>query len=316
MSALQYVVTTLELVVGWLLLVGGTRRCQVELNHFAIHNRVFKSKTLNRNFVEVTSTLLFIQDFAGYLLDHIGIGHHKANEFCGPHDPDWIFLNALGLKPGMTRQQCWHWLGHTCFSPRFHWMFLKARCRANFLSPNRYRRAMAIIWAGIVIGVTSWHQAWVVVGLAWIFPLTILYHISALLQFTSEHKWYAPLRPDETPAIRHARLSHARYSMSAFPLQNEHQGGAQHTLAVMKWVAITLLVDLPARVACLVGDLPVHHKHHGNPGAKDWAMAIYTPEGEKNKLYSPAYWGLIAAFDAVFDHIASLPPEESRPADK
>ncbi|MBI5925885.1 MAG: hypothetical protein HY836_09835 [Aquabacterium sp.] len=117
-----------QLIIAWLFVVGGARRCQVELNHYAVHNRLFKVKdkqggtkkvNLNRWFVEIISTILFIQDYDGYYKDHIG-GHHRFNVFCGPTDADWNFLQHLGLKPGMRLP-----LDFGVLSPGCHAAFLR-----------------------------------------------------------------------------------------------------------------------------------------------------------------------------------------------
>jgi hypothetical protein len=314
MSVDTFVVTlqsVLQIILSWLLLVGGARRCQVELNHYAAHNRIFQNKVANRILVEINSTLFFIQDYAGYLADHVNgtHAHHRGNIFCGPHDPDWTFLRLLGLREGMTRRQCWFWLLRTCISPRFHWIFLMARAKANFFSPNTYRRVMTFVWLTLAITLTTAYGMWFPVLLLWVFPLTFLYQISALIQFTSEHKWASPFVPGESPRERHARLSHARYCITPMPSPANSQGGLTHTLAILGWIAIVVLIDVPARVAIIVGDLPVHDRHHRFAAEKSWAAAIYLPEDESVALPSPAYWGLIGALNGVFDHLAALPAE-------
>ena len=246
-----------QIMLSWLLLVGGARRCQVELNHYAVHNRLFKSKLANRILVELTSTLFFIQDYAGYVDDHANgtYAHHRGNIFCGPDDPDWKFLHVLGLRQGMTRRQCWMWLLRTCFSPRFHLMFLQGRAKSNFLSKNIYRRALAIVWLTLFTTLTTTYAAWFPVLILWLFPLTFLYHISALIQFTSEHKWAAPFVAGESPRARHARLSHARYCITAMPSRSSNQDALAYILAIAVWIATIVLIDIPARASIIVGDL-------------------------------------------------------------
>jgi hypothetical protein len=303
--------SVLQIVFSWLLLVGGARRCQVELNHYAVHNRLFGSKLANRILVEINSTIFFIQDYAGYASDHSNgpAAHHRGNVFCGPDDPDWTFLQLLGLRQGMTRQQCWGWLARTCISPHFHWSFMKARAKSNFCSQNVYRRVMTVIWLALIGTLTVVYGVWFPVLILWVFPLIFLYQISALIQFTSEHKWAAPFVPGEPPRERHARLSHARYCITAMPGGADSKNAMAQALAMLRWIAIVALIDFPARIAIIVGDLPVHDRHHRFAAEKSWAAAIYLPEDKSVALPSPAYWGLIGALNGVFDHIAALPPE-------
>lgn len=297
------------LLVAWLLVVGGARRLQVELNHYAVHNRVFAGKKANRWLVEIVSTLLCIQDYEGYHTDHV-LGHHNPHIFCGPNDPDWVFLKSLGLRPGMSRRQCWRWLLKTCFSPRFHALFLSSRLKANFLSKHIYRRVMSVCWWTMAIALTLWFDVVGPVLLLWILPITFLYHISALLQFTSEHKWASPFVPGESSRQRQARLSHSRYCLTPLPERELHRSGWTYAGSLVSWAFIVLLVDIPARVACIVGELPVHDRHHRLAGEKEWALVIYLPgQADSSDLASPAYWGLIAALNGVFDHLAAMPEE-------
>ncbi len=297
----------LFIVLGWLLVVGGARRFQVEVSHYGIHYRIFKVKILNRVLVELVSTVFCVQDWNGYWEDHIQ-GHHKGDVFCGPNDADWKFLQRLGLRAGMSRRACWYWLFTTALSPAFHIIFFATRLKANFVSPSVWRKLMAIVWwAGLLAAVNSL-DVWFYFAIFWLVPLTVLYQISALVQFTSEHFWGAPFIEGESARTRQARLSHARYCLSPLPDRADYASTASFILGLVLWVGVTLVVDVPARIACIVGDLPVHDRHHRFAGDERWAEAMYRPE-EDGALKSAESWGLISALNSVFDHISSLPED-------
>src|SRR5690606_17490729 len=85
-------------------------------------------------------------------------------------------------------------------------------------------------------------------------PLTVFYHIAALLQFLSEHLWLRVPQAGESRELFIARLTRGRFLGEGFP--PGHLGGIRRVLAWTRWWARMLLVHLPARVAVLPGDLP------------------------------------------------------------
>ncbi|MBI5926711.1 MAG: hypothetical protein HY836_14065 [Aquabacterium sp.] len=208
----------------------------------------------------------------------------------------------------MTVQQCWIWLITTCFSPRFHTTFLAARARSNFASANLYRRVMTVMWLSTGVTMATALHVWIPVLVLLVFPLTVLYQISALIQFTSEHYWGAPFIEGETSPERHARLSQARYCLTAMPQRNGN-GLARFAARLVLWALIVVLIDIPARIAILVGELVVHDRHHRFPAEKSWALALYLPEDEQTVHRSRENWGLIGALNAVFRHVYALGPQ-------
>jgi hypothetical protein len=296
-----------KLLLAWILIVGGARRFQVELNHYAVHNRLFKSKVANRVFIQVTSTVFFIQDYAGYREDHVRL-HHNTDVFAGPDDPDWVFLRSLGLTSGMTRRECWLWLARTVISPRFHAMFLGSRFKANFMSRDIYRRWMSIGWSAALLAIVSLCHGWIAFLVLCVFPLTVLYHVAALVQFACEHKWNAPFIAGESTRSRNARLSLARYCITAPPVFEE---GASRFAVVRGWLlwgTLVVSIDMPWRVFSIVADMPVHDRHHNYAANTEWANVVYA-ERDDSTLTSPECWGLIQSLNQVFDHIATLPKD-------
>lgn len=175
------------LVLSWMGTVHACRKAQLVICHHAVHGQMTGTSWGDRVLVEVLSTLLLIQHFTGYRREHIHL--HHSQRLATYDDPDLQMLLSLGLRPGMPSQALWRQLYWTVVAPRFHARFVWMRLRANFLTAPRYRRLMASLYVALV-GTLCWQtQAWVVLLVAWIIPVFPLYHIAALLQFVSEHRW-------------------------------------------------------------------------------------------------------------------------------
>jgi hypothetical protein len=303
------------LVLSWMVTVGGARILQVTIIHHCIHYNFPGRRTSVRWLVEVLSALLLIQDFASYQFEHVSIHHSK--KLATLDDPDLKFLLLLGFHPGMSREALWKRLGQTVLSPRFHVLFLLARLTTNFKSPALYRKCLAIAFSGIVLGLVALTHAWLAWLIAWVFPLTVLYHIAALLQFTSEHRWLRVHDPDQPAKIVLARLTVGRFMGEAVPpsdLPLMHE-----VVAWGCWLARMLLIHLPFRVFVMPSDLPQHDWHHRHPSSKDWPNGAYARQRDLEEgcpgwpePYTEV-WGLLPAIDAVFQLLSSLPPLAETP---
>lgn len=175
------------LPISWLFTVGAARKLHTTICHQCIHYN-FLGDWRDRILAEIISTLLLIQDFNGYRQDHVK-EHHHIEKFTTVNDPDLKFLLLLGFRPGLPKPFYWQLLRQTVLSPRFHWLFLCARLIANFKTAPVYRRLMATVWTAAVLSMVTLTHLLPAFIVAWLFPLTVLYHISALLQFSSEHRW-------------------------------------------------------------------------------------------------------------------------------
>ena len=172
----------------------------------------------------------------------------------------------------------WNLLLSTIFSPRFHWTFICARFRQNYITAPMYRRLIAVIfWASVLIIVLV-NQWWKELIVAWVFPLTVPFQISALLQFISEHDWRG--NGDSNSK------SHGRFCGEAPPF-------GKSIGAWFGWIS-RMLYHFCVRVAVLPGDLPQHDWHHKSPKTqKDWSMSTYArqKEVESGAEYTE-FWGL------------------------
>jgi hypothetical protein len=193
-------------------------------------------------------------------------------------------------------QLYWRKFRQTLVSPQFHWFFFKARLKANFVDAPLYRRLMSLVWSLVAIAFVTTTHSWATFFVAWVFPLTFLYQISALCQICSEHLWGA------TGSIE--SKSHGRFCGEAPP------DGISFS-AWIGWTLRMLFYHLPVRIAILSDpEICPHDHHHKFPkDDKDWANAIYNRQQqvEAGAEYQE-YWGLHHAMEAVFQNLAQQPP--------
>jgi hypothetical protein len=89
------------LSVSWLLTVGAQRRFLVSINHRCVHTQMLGNPRGDRALAEIVSTVLFLQNFDGYMQDHIKFHHHREYNFTFQWDPDAKSLLRLGFYPGL-----------------------------------------------------------------------------------------------------------------------------------------------------------------------------------------------------------------------
>ncbi|ETW98487.1 MAG: hypothetical protein ETSY1_18565 [Candidatus Entotheonella factor] len=175
------------LVFAWLLTVHGARKAQLVICHHAVHANLTGNKLYDKAIFEGLSTFLLIQDYHGYVQDHIRLHHGPA--LATLEDPDVKVLLRLGFLAGKDREWLWRHLYWTLCSPRCHGLFLRARLKANFMTAPAYRRVMAMVYVSMVFGTLLLIGGWLSWLFAWFIPIVFLYHVAAILQFLSEHLW-------------------------------------------------------------------------------------------------------------------------------
>lgn len=178
---------------SWMLTVHAARKAQLVICHHAVHGNMTGTKRGDHVLVDILSTVLLIQPFEKYSHDHIRA--HHGPKLATLEDPDMQFLLTLGFRPGMSREKLWRQLYWTLVSPRFHTLFLRMRLRVHFVSAPWYRRVLSGGYA-VVVGVgLAYTGAWLPWVVAWLIPIFPLYHVAALLQFVSEHRWLQGYQP-------------------------------------------------------------------------------------------------------------------------
>jgi hypothetical protein len=303
------------LLLCWLLIVSGARFLTVIIHHQCVHHTFSGSKFWDRVVGELISTVTFTQDFSSYQADHIS--DHHSKKLATIHDPDFQLLRKLGFRPGISVSMLWKRLWWTLFSPAFHAQFLWMRFKSNFVNVPVFRRFLALAWwSSLIMIAYGWHL-WTVLLVGYLVPVGILYNCSSLLQFLCEHQWARTKLPGESDKLHLARLTTGRFCGEAAPSRELH--GTMVVLAWVRWWLRMLLIHLPVRVFVLVGDLPVHDRHHRAPCARTWPDAIYERQRDIEKgcpgwpELPTEIWGLVQAINCLFEFWSSMPATAGEP---
>ncbi len=299
--------------IGWAFVTGGGRALQTSIMHACIHAQFTGNRKADMLIGDAISVILCITNAVAYFHSHCGI-HHSPSKVATVEDDDLIFLLAFGFKPGMTKKQLWNNYWKTLISPYFHWVFLQTRFKSNFINAKPWRIVASVIWWVAVLALIYFTSTWLWFLLGGVFPLTIIYHCSAISQFLSEHLWL--YNTDNHGLVEHLTkkeqmlrskvISPARFFGEAPPVQGANAG---------QWVVWTfrmLFIHLPLRVAVIpTPDLVWHPIHHSKSNS-DWRNVDFQSlEWVKNKPdeYIPI-WGLSNAIDLVFDTMSQKEPLE------
>ncbi|QDU67644.1 fatty acid desaturase [Engelhardtia mirabilis] len=289
----------LALVPAWLLTTGALRHLYIVTGHYAAHSDFSGSKRVDRALAELFSTLSFTIPFDLYRRDHARF--HHSSRLGTPLDPDVRFLWRSGFGPGRSMAQLWLRLATSLISPVYHGRYLWGRIRSNLWDAPRYRVVLGwayVVSTALVLAATGSAATW---ALVWLVPAVLGFQASALLQFLSEHRWWLDLPAGK---LRLARLTFGRFLLLPFPDRNL-TGPARHTGALASFWAKVLLLQLPARIAVLVGDLPQHDLHHRR-SVYDWANAVFVRQRdvEAGSPGFPEPYGGVAG--TLADHVGEV----------
>lgn len=307
---------TLPLItMSWLVLVGLLRKIQVTHLHHAIHNRLFGRPWLNKLYARIMPSLIFVQNGTEYRKEHLE--HHNADIFTTERDADAAFLARLGFIPGRERGELWMNLWMTVASPVFHIVFARERLESVFLRSNPGEAVLAI-------GVAAAHVALIVIAgwkayvIAVFVPMFILYHVSALLQFLTEHAWNVAGRPVDD-WNEYKNRCWGRFCGEMYPSRPRESGSdsnlVAHFFRVCGWTTRMVFLHLPVRVACLVADLPAHDWHHlahmAGQNSRDWSRSLYLrqlaiSDGDKPGFAGRELWGMRSMIEHQFMWLQSI----------
>lgn len=229
------------------LIVGSLRWFQLELGHHGIHS--WRARRRVKPPAAAAGAVLPIAPHEDrYLDDHMA--HHEPDTFATEGDPDAISLAKVGYVPGRPANELRSLLRRALVSPSFHAEFLATRLGTQLEQGNWCRRMIVTAVIAIVGVVTFSYPAPALVFI--VFPLTVGYQMSALLQFATEHSWGAPVPED---ARRPEALSLARIA-------------ADDPADYPAWIWWLRLATIHtwARWAILPGGMPAHDAHHVVPG--------------------------------------------------
>lgn len=277
-------------VVGSIVSTGAVRYMQTVLMHYAAHNALFRTRQANLRYSAIVSALFMLPSPEDYHREHVREHHRTLQVFATREDPDAAFLLGLGFAPGTPlAKQRWLFF-KTLFNPFFHWGMIRSRIAS---AAGRSRSAAA----AVVLMLAALGAAVVlnpVFGLAVLFALFPLAACAALLQFLSEHLWFAPLVDGERARERLIRLSHARFCCDP---------PASSALGWAIWWLRLFCVHLPVRVMVLNGDLPQHDMHHLHPTEDFQTFGAQRRALNDGGVATREYWGYGSAMNAVMQHI-------------
>lgn len=304
--------------LGWLLVVpvavvmAGLWRCiQVVFGHHAIHGTLLSgSEAANHCMASLLTLVSLSQNEVDYAREHLD--HHRRAVFTTLQDADANLLYCCGLQPGQREGVLRRRLLTTLCSPRFHGWFLLVRLGSNMRRPFAWR-CFALLWIALVfVGAPFAFGLLPMLLILWL-PLVVVYQMSALLQFSTEHVW---LQSVEGPPcmFSYAERCHGRFCGEAVP---GHQGRPASLLDWCRWWSRTLFIHLPTRLCVLVGDLPAHDWHHlcgilrHDPST--WPAGIYERQraidsGDGAGMEAREIWGLDAMITYVLRGISQAAP--------
>lgn len=313
------------LPVGWLLTVSGARKLIPTINHYCVHNDFLPEKWrkkygwLHSYIADLNSGILFLQDFASYRIEHLT--HHGINIVASIVDPDMAFMWQLGFKAGMTKTKLWMVYISNLLNPfsKLHRLFLVSRVKTTFCKATPFRVLVQTLIA-LVVFLIGYNTSLSTVLVAIIFPMTYLYHMASLMQFSSEHLWLSDVKEDGLlPKESHnflvdraKRLTNGRFCGEATP-STANRSYFVAVLLWVKWIFRMLLIHLPIRLFVLPGNLCQHDHHHRSKFGSDWANSIYSREAMAREFRNSGeplteVWGLYNAIDMVFDNLSKMKP--------
>ncbi len=277
-------------VGGSIAFTGAVRYMQTVLMHYAAHNALFRSKPANLRYSSIVSAVFVLPSPEDYHREHVREHHRTLQVFATREDPDAAFLLGLGFAPGTPLAKQRRLFLRTLFNPFFHLTMIRSRVVSAAGRSGLAAVVVVLVLAGLA-GVVVLNP---VFGLALLFSLFPLAACAALLQFLSEHLWFAPLLDGERAQDRLVRLSHARFCCD--PPASSASGWAV-------WWLRLFCVHLPMRVMVLNGDLPQHDMHHLHPTKDFQTFGAQRRALNEGGVATREYWGYGSAMKAVMQHI-------------
>lgn len=295
-SLIKFSPLILQLVCyPWLVLLttGRLRKFQVTHGHHLSHISIGNRSWLDSFLLELSCLIPWSQNYLEYKRDH-NIHHTKAS-FTGADDPDAALLLKLNFRPGMSKEKLWRHLFWTFLDPSFHWILIRGRFVSNLTNLSLAK----IFYLGIH-GALIYQLGWSIYSLTILVPWFPIYHISALLQFLSEHQWLITPKPPKLDE-EYKKRCWGRFLGEA-PPENKSMGN------LSKWYVKFFLYHLPIRTAVLVSDLPCHDWHHLVKNSPDqWvdASQLRTEYIIKGEMPDQSFWGIDSVIDHVFDGLSN-----------
>ena len=268
------------------------RKLQVVIVHHCSHSNFFARKNkLNGKLGSLISFLLFTEPFKAYQAAHIH--DHHFTEHMTEKDPTVKFLfERLGLKPGMSVEQSTQKIMRAFISPKFYLSAFNQRLLEQKQAPFQYKILLATYWVAI-LSISMMSGSFSLLLVSYLFPLFILYPISAALRLVVEHTFPKCNSNRKFDLGSHSYLTNAVFCGEEYPTNPSEK---------FVWFLRMFFIHLPTRFLILVGDTPVHDHHHRNPLYLDWPNYAFARKSEI-KFEKPGYssyrevWGFYHAFN-------------------
>ncbi|MFE5565684.1 fatty acid desaturase family protein [Amycolatopsis japonica] len=293
------------LPIQWILLTG---RAWALFNifHHATHKTLFRNERMNRAIAFACSILAFSSSLDSYRREHIRSHHTKA--MCTYEDEEAAFM-PLGFPPGMPKAYYYRRLLRLVMMPTSYLVYTKYRLWDWLKGEPLWRKAT--VWgfgAGLIV-VSAVIGELSSLGLAYIFPMFVVFNITGLLGTFSEHHWGTLL--DAPPRLRLVLLQQSRFLLDPAP-----PAGAWG--AWSRWWLRLVFYHLPVRVGVLPGDSLHHDHHHRHPRTEHWTMSTFERfqhlengcPGFRDHPHTHA-WSLGEAIDRVFSRMSAAPPPDA-----
>jgi hypothetical protein len=237
----------------------------VGIHHGAGHDNVSRNRTANQVLADVTSIVILSISREAYKSIH-GL-HHVPEILATKNDPDYKWLYRWGFFPGQSLDYYWRRMWLILFSPAYHGVFFSNRLKMVFIDPPSGRKALAIAWWGLVFGLATYFNAWPTLIFGYLIPVVMGYQVSSLLQGLSEHRWLYSGDPEDKTFPRY------------LPIEPPKSGN------LFSWLTFILifLTYLWYRTAVIPTDLPTHHQHHLKPRNRNFMMAAYSKEAQRDR---------------------------------
>jgi hypothetical protein len=229
--------------------------------------------------------------------------HHAVSYLCTQNDPDEVFMTEHYFRMGMSEREFWIKLVLMPFHPKALWNHIRFRLEQNFIkSSNAERFPRAVFWIGF-FSIGAYAGVLEELAIFYLFPLFVLTQFSSWLQHTTEHLWFAKRPEDVSTFTYYGSMTWGRFLGRPHPGKGK---GVRHMLLVLRWWALTIMVDLPIRIFAFMQDLPSHDFHHRSPKVNFWAIARERAahEGRPSRFGPMAEtWGLVESWRILRDHL-------------
>jgi fatty acid desaturase len=253
----------------------------VGIHHAAGHRNLSSKQWVNYRIADIASIVTLSIGREAYRKEH-GRDHHNQDKLGTLKDPDYRWWHQWGFVPGKPIEYYWRQFWLTLVNPRYYWVYLLNRLKANFVDAPNYRKMIALGWWTSLITLAFTFHTLPTLLIGYILPVILGVGISALCQGLSEHRWlYQGANEEKT----FPRLLDLEVPVSG------------NTMEWFQFIALAVFY-LYWQTAILSTDLANHQLHHEKPGNKDFPLAAFSADAQRDR--DKAIWGIRYHFREAF----------------